>query len=127
MYDKTSMTSQHGNLLLRYCTECQSAFSKFKLFMDLEGRVVRYNKTNMTSLWGGQHDGLPLGEHCHQHCDNSHSGTMLTIMLATQQRCHICILSPGDSMQYSDQFPQSTQQNLHCPELIVFVAGHPCL
>ena len=37
LYDKTSMTSQHGNLLLRYCTECQSAFSKFKLFMDLEG------------------------------------------------------------------------------------------
>ena len=26
--------------------------------------VVRCNKTNMTYMWGGQHDGLPPSEQC---------------------------------------------------------------
>ena len=80
----------------------------------------------MTSLWGSQHDGQTLGEHCHLRAtpsrDNSRSGTMLTIMFATSQGCHICILSP-DSMQYLDQLSQSAQQNLHCQRLIVFAPG----
>ena len=54
------------NLLLRYCTAWVS-FVSFNLLWILGARGevgggggMRYNKTNMTSLWGCQHDSLPF-------------------------------------------------------------------
>ena len=67
-YDKTNRTSKHGQHGKPAAPKlhCPSEYYRFQLVMDFGcpgvggGEVVWYNKTNMTSLWGCQHESLHL-------------------------------------------------------------------